>query len=220
MMINYSRQIMLLFLLLGFLVTCNMSAHAQVADGQEVRGPGEGSLMAADQSAPEANPAEPSINTNGPSTPANEGDPSQRQSPAERAIADMYRRIALKNPELKLNEFASLLFTASQHSLIMEAKAGFMTRPPEGTVNTEPPPMGPREIALGGIVYVSKGDWAVWLNGQKIGPDNLPPEILDIRVSKEFIKIKWYDAFTNQVFPIKIRAHQRFNIDTRIFLPG
>jgi hypothetical protein len=32
--------------------------------------------------------------------------------------------------------------------------------------------------------------------------------------------MKWFDEYTNQVFPIRLRPHQRFNIDARMFLPG
>lgn len=217
MMISCFRQIIALFALIGLLSGGGMAVYAQVPEGQSVRGPND---TATTEQLDNSSQEQISQNTDTAGAATNSADPLEGKSPSERAISDMYRRITLKNPELKLTDFASLLFTASQHSLIIEAKEGFMTRPPEGTVSKEPPPMGPREVVVGGIIYVSKGDWVVWLNGQKIGPDNLPPEILDIRVSKEFIKLKWYDAFTNQVFPIKLRAHQRFNIDTRIFLPG
>ena len=81
-------------------------------------------------------------------------------------------------------------------------------------------PRGPRELSLGGIIYASSSDWSIWMNGQKITPNRLPPEILDIKVRKKYIRLKWFDAYTNQIFPVKLKPHQRFNIDTRIFLPG
>ncbi len=133
-------------------------------------------------------------------------------------------RIALSNPQINLDQIPSLFFTPAEQSLIEEARAGLTTRAPtdfelrqaqDGTV-----PMGPREVALAGIVYLSAGDWTIWLNGQKVTPNRLPPEILDIRVLKNSIRLKWFDAYTNQIFPIKLKTHQRFNIDTRIFLPG
>ncbi|MFN3700338.1 MAG: hypothetical protein ACK4VI_02315 [Alphaproteobacteria bacterium] len=83
-----------------------------------------------------------------------------------------------------------------------------------------PPPPEEREVVLGGIAYLSKNDWTIWLNGQRVTPDALPPEIIDLRVNKQFIDMKWLDEYTQRIFPIRLRAHQRFNLDSRIFLPG
>jgi hypothetical protein len=83
-----------------------------------------------------------------------------------------------------------------------------------------PPPPEEREIVLGGIAFTSKNDWTIWLNGQRVTPDALPSEIIDLRVNKHHIDMKWLDDYTQQIFPIRLRAHQRFNLDSRIFLPG
>ncbi len=77
-----------------------------------------------------------------------------------------------------------------------------------------------REVSLGGIVYNSKKDWTIWLNEQRVTPDAIPKEVLSLKVSKDFIELKWFDEKTNNVFPIRLRAHQRFNLDARIFLTG
>lgn len=82
------------------------------------------------------------------------------------------------------------------------------------------PPPEEREIRLSGIVFHGKADWAIWLNEERITPDAIPKEVMDLRVYKEYIEFKWFDEYTNQIFPIRLRPHQRFNIDTRIFLPG
>lgn len=82
------------------------------------------------------------------------------------------------------------------------------------------PPPEEREISLGGIVYASGTDWTIWLNGQRVTPDALPKEIIDLRVSRHHIDVKWLDDYTQKLYPIRLRAHQRFNLDTRIFLPG
>jgi hypothetical protein len=81
-------------------------------------------------------------------------------------------------------------------------------------------PSSVREISLGGILYKSSNDWAIWINSEKITPKNIPPAIMDISVQQDLIKLKWLDFQTNQIFPVKLRPHQRFNFDTRIFLPG
>ena len=77
-----------------------------------------------------------------------------------------------------------------------------------------------REISLGGIVYHGYGDWTIWLNEKRITPDALPKEVLDLRVFSKYIEMKWFDEYTNQIFPIRLRPHQRFNMDARMFLPG
>jgi len=82
------------------------------------------------------------------------------------------------------------------------------------------PPPQERDISLSGIVYRDKKDWTFWLNGKRVTPDALPKEIVDIRVYKEYIEMKWYDDYSQNIYPIKLRPHQRFNLDTRIFLPG
>ena len=134
------------------------------------------------------------------------------------------QRMQMQGASVDISNMPSLFLTPSEQSLIQEARLGLTTRAPtaaelrqaeDGSV-----PMGPRELALGGIIYSSAGDWSVWLNGQQITPKRLPPEILDIKVRKNDIKLKWFDAYTNQIFPVKLKPHQRFNIDTRIFLPG
>ena len=77
-----------------------------------------------------------------------------------------------------------------------------------------------REIILGGILYVSDDDWTIWLNGKRVTPKALPKEVIDLKVYDAHIEVKWFDDWTNQIFPIRLKTHQRFNIDTRIFLPG
>ncbi len=146
------------------------------------------------------------------------------QKSGNKLVDEMVDRIELVRPRIDPTLIPSMFFTPSEESLIQEARLGLTTRAPtdseirraeDGTVIK-----GPRELSLGGIVYLSAGDWTIWLNGQKVTPDRIPPEVLDIVVRKNTVKIKWFDEYTNQIFPIKLRSHQRFNIDTRVFLPG
>jgi hypothetical protein len=138
------------------------------------------------------------------------------------AIADAKRfvRDATVTPE----NVPSLLFTAWQHALLQEAKIGFTTRAPDpGSVDHDtgqPGAPGLREIALGGIAYTGANKWTVWLNKVRITPDAIPEEVLDIKVSRSHVDIKWFDRYTNKIFPIRLRPQERFNLDTRIFLPG
>ena len=139
-------------------------------------------------------------------------------------MASVRERMGALGLSNELPALPSLFLTPSEQSLIQEARLGLTTRAPtaaelrqgkDGAVS-----IGPRELALGGIVYSSAGEWSVWLNGQQITPKRLPPEILDIKVRRNSIRLKWFDAHTNQIFPVKLKPLQRFNIDTRIFLPG
>lgn len=77
-----------------------------------------------------------------------------------------------------------------------------------------------REITLGGIMLRGEGDWVVWLNKQRLTPDRLPREVKSIRVYKEFVELKWYDEQNDRIVPVRLRPNQRFNLDSRTFLPG
>ena len=90
----------------------------------------------------------------------------------------------------------------------------------DGSAVQEARPRGIREISLSGILFKGKDSWVVWLNGKRLAPDALPKEVIDIKVAESHVDLRWFDAYTNLIYPIRIRPHQRFNLDTRIFLPG
>ncbi len=121
-----------------------------------------------------------------------------------------------------------LFFTYWQYMAITDAKnsKGVVRAPTQSELNDfeggdgAEVDMGLRDIVLGGIVFVSEDDWTIWLNGERVTPMAVPEEVLDLRVFEDYIEIKWLDEYTNQVFPIRMRSHQRFNLDSRIFLPG
>ncbi len=130
-------------------------------------------------------------------------------------------------------EFQPILFTYWEHVAIQDARnSRGLVRAPSAEelarslrtrddleVKPRPPPEE-RELFLSGIVYKQGKNWTIWLNGKRVTPDALPVEILDLKVYKTYVEMKWFDEYTNQIFPIRLRPHQRFNIDTRIFLPG
>ncbi len=133
------------------------------------------------------------------------------------------------------NDIPSVVFTFWEHTAIRDARrargqGGAVRGVDEAELNRElrrkqdelrvKPPAEERDITLGGIVYRRSNDWTIWLNGQRITPEALPEEIIDLKVYSDYIELKWFDEWSNQIFPIRMRAHQRFNIDTRIFLPG
>lgn len=121
----------------------------------------------------------------------------------------------------------SLFFTHWQHEALLDAKKsrGNVRPPTQSELNAlgapgEDKKPENRDLSLNGIVFVNDEDWTIWLNGMRVTPSAIPREIIDLRVYKEFIEVKWLDDYTNQIFPIRLRAHQRFNLDARIFLPG
>jgi hypothetical protein len=122
----------------------------------------------------------------------------------------------------------SLLFTYPERVEIIDAKnqIGFVRS--QGIEGLEDemleegatPDPGDRYIHLQGIVYASPAVWTIWLNGKQVKPDALPDEVVNLRVFKEYIELKWYDDYTDRLIPVRLRPMQRFNIDTRMFLPG
>lgn len=131
-----------------------------------------------------------------------------------------------------IGNIPSLFFTLKQHQALQNAKADRerrgVVRPPSQAELDDPflyeqeqiQKVYVRELALGGIVYNNEDDWAIWLNEQRVTPDAIPKEVLNLKVYKDFIEIRWFDEKTDNVFPIRLRAHQRFNMDARIFLTG
>tara|TARA_X000000950_G_scaffold63384_1_gene77497 strand:+ start:10196 stop:10756 length:561 start_codon:yes stop_codon:yes gene_type:complete len=138
----------------------------------------------------------------------------------------------LEIPPFKKDEYASLVFTEWEHEAIEIARKrrGGSVRGAsddeiydsfkrsEDLIDQDIPEM--RDISLGGILYKKQGDWTIWLNGNRVTPDALPIEALELRVHEKYIEIEWFDEYTKQIFPIRLRPHQRFNMDARIFLPG
>lgn len=135
------------------------------------------------------------------------------------------RKSRLRAPDVDLSALHTLFFTLWQHELLQEAKMKFVTRAPDASeleqdTTGAPPVKGVREIGIGGIAWRGVEEWTIWLNGQRITPDAIPKEVMDIRVKKDYVELKWFDSYTNLIFPVRLRPHQRFNLDSRIFLPG
>lgn len=136
------------------------------------------------------------------------------------------------------NRMRSLVYSEWEHAAVIDALAArdyidveayknrdlggpdvsgedpFDTEEPVNAVNTI------RELRLGGILYIDRKDWTIWLNGQRVTPSSKPEEVVDLKVYKDYIELKWLDQKTLKVYPIRLRAHQRFNLDNHLFLPG
>lgn len=207
------------------------------------------SVQAQDQPLPEAAPAPEATTPDAPAVTETTPAPApEAAAPAEAGLESPQSAAAATAPatppaadntklvlapgELNPNDVPSLVFTFWEHTAIKDARRSRgMVRPPTDdelmkdlkqgpqTFKNKPPPEE-RDISLGGIVYVTAEDWTIWLNGKRVTPKALPKEAIDLKVYDGYIEMKWFDEYTNQIFPIRLRPHQRFNIDTRIFLPG
>lgn len=148
-------------------------------------------------------------------TPADPNAPAAAPTPEEIA-AEKARQEILHRPFTQ-----SLLFTPLEIATLQMAQAGKQTttaplKASEG--GTYIPPR--RVITLSGVLFRKSGDWIAWINGQKILPKALLPEIVDISVSKDIVHLKWYDIGMNKIISISMRPHQTYDIVTGIMLPG
>ncbi|MDD9901656.1 MAG: hypothetical protein OXT65_11805 [Alphaproteobacteria bacterium] len=114
----------------------------------------------------------------------------------------------------------SLLFTPAEIALIQRALTGTVggTEILNDTTGEAIPTR--RIIKVAGVVYRSDADWIVWINGHKIMPGKLLPQIVDIRVQKDMVDLKWFDRGINGVIDISLRPHQTYDIVTGVLLPG
>ena len=123
------------------------------------------------------------------------------------------------------SKIPSLFFTYWQHELIADAKRARgsvrgVRQQDLDKLNVNKTKPEDRDLMLSGILYHGEDDWIIWLNGLRITPNAIPEEVMELRVYKTYIEVKWLDPYTEQIFPIRLRPHQRFNLDARIFLPG
>ena len=122
--------------------------------------------------------------------------------------------------ETNPDEIPSLFFTPEALALLKDAITGLNPVVGEKVGDGSEKDPGIRELALGGIVFNAEEDWTIWLNGRRIQPNAIPGEVFDLNVTKEYIDIKWYDEYTNRIYPIRLRPNERFNLDSRLFLTG
>lgn len=206
-----------ILLIAGVAGTALLSAPLVLAQTSAVDPSTVAAVSAVPENATVAPPADGTVVAAVPpqTSPAAEEMIPQPLTEIEREIS---QQLAFQGPTVNPNRMASLFFTIWEHDLIIDARRGLTTRMPgtdDGVAAS-----GPRDIALGGIVYRGAKDWTIWVNSLRVSPSAIPEEILDIKVYKDYVELEWFDASTNQIFPVRLRAHQRFNLDTRMFLPG
>lgn len=165
--------------------------------------------------------------------PAAENQVQEEAPKVKEGMETLFSEAGPNSPRFNPEEYTSMVFTHWEHVAIKDARRqrGAVRAPTdaelmrdlktrEDPVEKVKPPPEKREIRLSGIVYKGGKDWTIWLNEQRVTPDAIPEEVMDLKVYKTYIEFKWFDDYTNKIFPIRLRPHQRFNIDTRIFLPG
>ncbi len=135
--------------------------------------------------------------------------------PAVAAAAEAARLKIISQPFRK-----SFLFSPIEIEMIARAR----DRKPASSalLNADKPQAIPekRVISLAGVLFRKHGDWIVWLNGQKVIPSQLLPEIVDISVSNDVVHLKWFDIGMNKIISISLRPHQTYDIVTGVLLPG
>lgn len=77
-----------------------------------------------------------------------------------------------------------------------------------------------RTISLSGVIFRKPDDWIVWLNGKKMTPGDVLPEVVDIKVEDNIVHLKWFDIGLNDIISISLKPHQTYDITTGILLPG
>ncbi len=125
------------------------------------------------------------------------------------------KRAALQETEKNAPFQDSFLFTAQAKTNINRAVRGICVR-----MGEEGGPAQRRVLKLAGLLYQAPGQWIIWLNGKRVTPDRLLPEIVDIDVNMSSVYLEWFDIGLNQVISITLRPHQVYDIETGILLPG
>lgn len=139
---------------------------------------------------------------------ADEAAKKAAEEEAKKALLEPFRQSLLFNPiEIALIERAKNTGRAASTAVLDAGKS-----------NTYIPPR--RIIKLAGVVFRKPDDWIVWLNGQKVVPKKLLPEIIDINVSNDVVHLKWFDIGMNKIISISLRPHQTYDIVTGVLLPG
>jgi len=110
----------------------------------------------------------------------------------------------------------SLLFTDLERTLIHKAAAGQSIAGPN-VGKTELIPVD-RKIWLGAVFYRNPHNWIVWLNGHKLTPNRLLPEIMGIKVEGERVDLEWFDIGKNGVINVTMRPNQIYDIVTGLML--
>lgn len=126
-----------------------------------------------------------------------------------------------KKPDVPAAFTRSLLFSPIEVTMLERAIAGTVTGEKMlevGKTAVDIPQR--RTIVLSGIVFRSQQDWTIWLNGHKVTPEKLLPEIVDIHVENGKVDLRWFDIGINGIISLTLRPHQTYDVVTGVLLPG
>lgn len=129
----------------------------------------------------------------------------------------------LTEEELNRPFLGALLMSPVEMTVVRQAISGKISSAVPEVLQANAPAVIPpdRVISVGGVFYRTPGNWVVWMNGHKVTPKSLLPEIVDIVVrDSSKVNLQWYDAGLNKVIAITLRPHQTYDIPTGILLPG
>ena len=140
--------------------------------------------------------------------------PAQAKKAAEAAAkaAEEEKRRKLERPFT-----SSFFFSAQDLIAIQKAQHGAVSGKSEAYTGAPIPQI--RRITLSGIIYRNPSDWLIWINGHKVVPGRLLPEMVSIKVHEDNVHLKWFDIGFNGVIDITIKPHQTYDIVTGIMLP-
>lgn len=140
----------------------------------------------------------------------------------ETEIRDKY-----KTQVYERSQIPSLFFTPPQYALLREARIGFNSRIP--TLQDLRDPTNPtekgvktvdivRRLSLSGILYVNDEDWNIYFNNRRITPKNIPEDIVEIKVTGNYVDMVWYDQLSNMPVTLRLRPGQIFDLDQKTFV--
>lgn len=153
--------------------------------------------------------AQPRVANTPSGAPASPATPAPPASPVPGMTVD----------ELNKPFSGSFFLTPLEINAIQQALRGRITKAPMMEDQMSGIPTR-RVIRVSGVFYRSPTDWIVWMNNQKVTPENLLPEIVDISVKPSSkVSLQWYDRGLNQVLSITLRPHQTYDITTGVLLP-
>ncbi len=139
------------------------------------------------------------------------------------AVADPVLPGPVKSEELPDLPASSLFFSPQQMAAIHQALVGIympLFEQEQSITGAGAAALVSRTLHLSGMLYSSDKNWIIWLNGFRLTPNRLLPEVVEINVGKKEVNLKWYDAVLNKIIAITLRPHQIYDIDTGILLPG
>lgn len=206
-------------LLLGIFLLAPLAAHAQAGMGDAAAATGVASQLVTGNmgtastvaATPAAAPSASAPASVPDAAPGAAADPALPSDPAAAPTS----AIDLNAPFVQ-----SFLFTPVELVALRRASEGAVVGAAvlDADNTTYIPPR--RVISVSGIFLRAPGDWIVWLNGKKMTPRDLLPEVIDISVQRDRVHLKWFDIGLNNIISITLRPHQTYDIVTGVLLPG